>query len=46
MRVVIVGSGNVAESLALGLHEAGVEVVQVFARNEARGREVAAMIGS
>ena len=46
MRVVIVGSGNVAESLALGLHEAGVEVVQIFARNEARGREVAAMIGS
>lgn len=43
MRVVIVGSGHVAEALAIGLHEAGVEVAQIFARNEARGRAIAAL---
>ncbi len=42
MRVVIVGSGNVAESLAQAIAEAeGLELVQVFARNEERGRKVA-----
>lgn len=42
MKIVVVGSGNVAESLAIALHEAeGVELVQLFARNEARGRKVA-----
>ena len=42
MRVVVVGSGNVAESLAIALYEAeGVELVQLYARNEARGRKVA-----
>lgn len=42
MRVVVVGSGNVAESLAQALSEAeGLTLVQLFARNEARGRKVA-----
>ena len=42
MRVVVIGSGNVAESLALAIAEAeGLELVQVFARNEERGRKVA-----
>ena len=42
MRVVIVGSGNVAESLAQAVAEAeGLHLVQVFARNEERGRKVA-----
>ena len=42
MRVVVLGSGNVAESLAQAIAEAdGVELVQVFARNEERGRKVA-----
>ena len=42
MKVVIVGSGNVAESLAQAIAEAeGLELVQVFARNEERGRKVA-----
>ena len=42
MRVVVVGSGNVAESLAQAIAEAeGLELVQVFARNEERGRKVA-----
>ena len=42
MKVVVVGSGNVAESLAQAIAEAeGMDLVQVFARNEERGRKVA-----
>lgn len=42
MRIVVVGSGNVAESLAQVIAEAeGLELVQVFARNEERGRKIA-----
>ena len=42
MRVVVIGSGNVAESLAQAVAEAeGLELVQLFARNEERGRKVA-----
>lgn len=42
MKIVIVGSGNVAESLAQAVAEAeGLELVQIFARNEERGRKVA-----
>uniref|UniRef100_UPI0040575332 Rossmann-like and DUF2520 domain-containing protein n=1 Tax=Alistipes sp. TaxID=1872444 RepID=UPI0040575332 len=42
MKVVVVGSGNVAESLAQAIAEAeGLELVQLFARNEERGRKVA-----
>lgn len=46
MRVVIVGSGNVAEALAVALSEAQVDVVQIFSRNESRGREVARLSGA
>lgn len=46
MRVTIAGSGNVAESLARAMSRAGVDVVQVYARNETRGREVAGIAGS
>ena len=42
MKVVVVGSGNVAESLAQAIAEAeGLELVQIYARNEERGRKVA-----
>ena len=42
MKIVIIGSGNVAESLAQAIAEAeNLELVQVFARNEERGRKVA-----
>ena len=42
MKIVVVGSGNVAESLAQAIAEAeGLELVQIFARNEERGRKVA-----
>lgn len=41
-RVVIVGSGNVAEQLAQAVAASpALELVQLFARNEARGRAVA-----
>lgn len=42
MKIVVIGSGNVAESLAQAIAEAeGLALVQVFARNEERGRRVA-----
>lgn len=41
--VVVVGSGNVAESFAMTLSSsAGVELRQIFARNPMRGSEIAA----
>ena len=47
MKIVVVGSGNVAESLAQAIAEAeGLELVQVFARNEERGRKVAELARS
>ena len=47
MRVVVIGSGNVAESLAQAIAEAeGLELAQVFARNEERGRKVAELAHS
>lgn len=42
MKIVVVGSGNVAEALAQAVAEAkDLTLVQVFARNEERGRKVA-----
>jgi predicted short-subunit dehydrogenase-like oxidoreductase (DUF2520 family) len=47
MRAVVVGSGNVAESFARSLSECrGVDLVQVVARNERRGREIAESVGT
>ncbi len=45
-RVVIVGSGNVAEALARALPASGAELCQVFARNRGRGPRVAALGGT
>lgn len=42
-RAVIIGSGNVAEAFARALPGSGVEVVQIFARNAERGRELASL---
>lgn len=43
-RVVLVGSGNVAEAYARTLPAVeGVELVQIYARNEVRGRELSAL---
>ena len=41
MKIVIIGSGNVAEALAVALAEGGMPAEQVWARNKVRGREVA-----
>lgn len=41
-RIVLIGSGNLAEALARTISETkGLELVQVFARNEARARAIA-----
>ncbi|MBQ7856833.1 MAG: DUF2520 domain-containing protein [Alistipes sp.] len=46
MKVVIIGSGNVAESLARAVRESENTLVQLFARNEERGRKVAEIGGT
>lgn len=43
--IVIIGSGNVAESIAVALGEAGHTPLQVFARNKAEGSKLAAKCG-
>ena len=40
-RVVIIGSGNLAEALARAVAKSGLELVQIFARNAERARIVA-----
>ena len=45
MRVVVVGSGNVAWGLCAALAGAGSPPVQVFARNAGAGEEIARMCG-
>ncbi len=37
-RVVIIGSGNLAEALARAVAKSGLELVQIFARNAERAR--------
>lgn len=45
-RIVLIGSGNVAESLAQTIAACEeVELLQLYARNPQRGAEVAAMVG-
>lgn len=46
IRVVVVGSGNVAEAFARTLAMSrGLAIVQVYSRNEERGRAIAEMAG-
>lgn len=45
MEIVIVGSGNVAEAVALAFVEAGMPPVQVFARNRKAAKAIAAQCG-
>ena len=42
-RVVIIGSGNLAEALARAVAESELKLVQIFARNTERARAVAAL---
>ncbi len=47
MRAVVVGSGNVAEAFARTLAECrGVDLVQIVARNQERGRSIAESVGT
>ena len=46
MRIVIIGSGNLATQLALALKEAGKEIIQVYSRTENHAKELAEKIGS
>lgn len=45
MRIVIIGSGNLATQLSLALKDAGKEIVQVFSRTEEHAKTLAAMLG-
>ena len=45
-RAVIIGSGNLAEALARAVAKSGLKPVQIFARNAARGQQVAALAGT
>lgn len=45
-RVVIVGSGNLAEALAQAVSQSGLQLVQLVARNAERGQAVAALAGT
>ena len=40
-RVVIIGSGNVAEALAKAIGASRYELVQIYARNRERGQAIA-----
>ena len=40
-RAVIIGSGNLAEALARAVTKSGLKLVQIFARNAARGQPCA-----
>lgn len=45
-RVVVVGSGNLAESLACALKKSPLELVQIYGRNRERVAEVARLAGT
>ena len=45
MRIVIIGSGNLATQLSLALKEAGKDIIQVYSRTEEHARTLAEKIG-
>ena len=45
MKIVIIGSGNLATQLSLALKDAGQEIVQIFSRTSAHAKELADKIG-
>ena len=45
MKIVIIGSGNLATQLALALKDANQEIVQIFSRTSAHAQELADKIG-
>lgn len=44
-RIVLIGAGNVATHLGMGLQKAGWQVVQVYSRTEASASELASRLG-
>lgn len=44
-RIVVIGSGNLAESLCLALKEAGAGLIQLYARNRERGALLSELVG-
>ena len=45
MKIVIIGSGNLATQLSLALKEAGKDIIQVYSRTEEHARALAEKIG-
>ena len=45
MKIVMIGSGNLATQLSLALKDAGREIVQVYSRTEAHAQELAEQLG-
>jgi predicted short-subunit dehydrogenase-like oxidoreductase (DUF2520 family) len=45
MKIVIIGSGNLATQLSLALKEAGKQIVQIFSRTEEHASELANKLG-
>ena len=45
MRIVIIGSGNLATQLSLALHDAGQDIVQVFSRTADHAKCLADKLG-
>ena len=45
MKIVIIGSGNLATNLSLALEDAGQDIVQIFSRTEAHAKELADKVG-
>ena len=45
MKIVMIGSGNLATQLSLALKDAGQEIVQIFSRTSAHAKELADKIG-
>ena len=45
MKIVIIGSGNLATQLSLALKDAGKEIVQIFSRTEEHASELANKLG-
>ena len=45
MKIVMIGSGNLATQLSLALKDAGREIVQVYSRTEAHAQELTEQLG-
>ena len=44
-RIVLIGAGNVATHLGMGLQKSGWQVVQVYSRTETSASELASRLG-